>query len=44
VSVSGNTLTVNVASVTPGTVFEVYVTVGDGAETQRTGFLVSVTA
>jgi subtilisin-like proprotein convertase family protein len=44
VGVSGNTLTVNVANVAVGTVFEVYVTASDGAETTRTGFLVTVTA
>jgi hypothetical protein len=44
VSVSGNTLTVNVAGVAVGTVFEVFVTASDGAESQRTGFLVTVTA
>ncbi len=42
--VSGNTLTVNVAAVPVGTVFEVFVTASDGAETTRTGFLVTVTA
>jgi hypothetical protein len=44
VGVSGNTLSVNVANVTPGAVFEVFVTVSDGAETTRSGFLVTVTA
>jgi hypothetical protein len=44
VSVSGNTLTVNVAGVPVGTVFEVFVTASDGAESQKTGFLVTVTA
>jgi pimeloyl-ACP methyl ester carboxylesterase len=44
VSVSANTLTVNVAGVSPGTVFEVFVTANDGAETTRTGFLVTVSA
>jgi hypothetical protein len=42
--VNGNTLTVNVAGVPVGTVFEVFVTTSDGAETTRTGFLVTVTA
>jgi hypothetical protein len=44
VGVSGNTLTVNVSTVPVGTVFEVFVTASDGAETTRTGFLVTVTA
>jgi hypothetical protein len=44
VNISGSTLTVNVASVPVGTVFEVFVTASDGAETTRTGFLVTVTA
>jgi hypothetical protein len=43
VNVSGATLTVNVGTVPVGTVFEVFVTVNDGAETSRTGFLVTVT-
>jgi hypothetical protein len=43
VSVSGNTLTVDVSGVAVGTVFEVFVTGSDGAETTRTGFLVTVT-
>jgi hypothetical protein len=43
VSVSGNTLTVNVAGVSAGRVFEVFVTANDGAETTRTGILVTVT-
>jgi hypothetical protein len=42
-NVSGNTLTVNVAGVPVGTVFEVFVTASDGAESQKTGFLVKVT-
>jgi subtilisin-like proprotein convertase family protein len=44
VSVSGNTLTINVGSVSPGTVFQVIVAANDGAETTRTSFLVTVTA
>jgi hypothetical protein len=44
VSVTGNMLTVNVAGVAPGTVFQVLVTANDGAETTRTSFLVTVTA
>jgi hypothetical protein len=44
VNVNGNTLTVNVAGVSVGTVFEVIVTANDGAETTRTSFLVTVTA
>jgi hypothetical protein len=44
VSVSGNTLTVNVAGVSPGTVFAVFVIVNDGAQTTGTSLLVSVTA
>jgi hypothetical protein len=44
VGVSGNTLTVNVASLPVGTVFEVFVTASVGAETTRTGFVVTVTA
>jgi hypothetical protein len=43
VSVSGNALTVNVAGVPVGTVFEVFVTASDGIESRRTGFLVTVT-
>jgi hypothetical protein len=43
-TVSGSTLTVNVASVPVGTIFRVFVTASDGAETTRTGFLVTVTA
>jgi hypothetical protein len=42
-TVSGSTLTVNVAGVSPGTVFRVIVSASDGAETLRTGFLVTVT-
>jgi hypothetical protein len=44
VTVSGNMLSVNVASVAPGTVFQVNVNANDGAETTRTSFLVTVTA
>jgi hypothetical protein len=44
VSVNGNTLTVNVAAVPVGTVFQVVVTANDGAETTSTSFLVTVTA
>jgi hypothetical protein len=43
-TVNSTTLTVNVAGVPVGTVFEVFVTASDGAETTRTGFLVTVTA
>jgi hypothetical protein len=43
-NVSGNTLTVNVASLTPGTVFQVIVTASDGAEKNQVSFLVTVTA
>jgi hypothetical protein len=42
VGVSGSTLTVNVAGLPTGTVFEVFVTASDGAESNRTGFLVTV--
>src|SRR5262249_9670525 len=44
VSVSGNVLTVGAAGLAPGTVFQVFVTASDGAETTRTGFVVTVTA
>jgi hypothetical protein len=44
VSVNGNTLTVNTSSLSAGTVFEVFVTASDGAETTRTSFLVTVSA
>jgi subtilisin-like proprotein convertase family protein len=44
VSVNGTTLSVNVSSVAPGTVFQVVVSVNDGAETTTTRFLVTVTA
>jgi hypothetical protein len=44
VNVNNNMLTVNVSSVPVGTVFEVLLTASDGAQTQRTGFLVTVTA
>jgi hypothetical protein len=44
VNVVGNQLTVNVAGLSVGTIFEVFVTVKDGAETTTTGFLVTVTA
>src|SRR5262249_54380715 len=43
-AVTGNTLTVNVASAPVGTVFRVFVNASDGAETTRTSFLVTVTA
>jgi hypothetical protein len=41
--VSGTTLTVNVAGVPVGTVFQVFVNASDGAKTTTSGFLVSVT-
>jgi hypothetical protein len=44
VNVAGNQLTVNVAGLPVGTVFEVFVTVNDGVATSRSGFLVTVTA
>jgi hypothetical protein len=44
VSVNGSTLTVNVAAVPVGTIFQVLVAASDGAETTRTAFQVSVTA
>jgi hypothetical protein len=44
VAVTGNMLSVNVAGVAPGTVFQVIVTANDGAETTQTSFLVTVTA
>jgi hypothetical protein len=44
VSLSGNTLTVDVSQVAVGTVFEVFVTGSDGAEPTRVGFRVTVTA
>jgi hypothetical protein len=44
VNVSGNMLTVNVANVPVGTVFQVNVTARDGAESSVTSFLVTVTA
>jgi hypothetical protein len=44
ISVSGGTLTVNVASVSVGTIFEVLVNGGDGSSTGHTSFLVTVTA
>jgi hypothetical protein len=37
----GNHLTVNVAGLPVGTIFEVLVTVSDGAETSTTSFLVT---
>jgi hypothetical protein len=43
-NVSGNTLTVNVADVPVGTVFQIFVTANDGTKTTRTSFLVTVTA
>jgi uncharacterized repeat protein (TIGR03803 family) len=39
----GNQLTLNVTGLSVGTVFEVFVTVSDGAETSETSFLVTVT-
>ena len=44
VGVTGNQLTVHVAGLPVGTVFEVFVTVSDGFAATRTGFLVTVTA
>jgi hypothetical protein len=44
VNVAGNQLTVNVAGLPVGTVFEVFVTVSDGVASSRSGFLVTVTA
>jgi hypothetical protein len=44
VSLSGNSLTVDVSQVGAGTVFEVFVTASDGAEPIRVGFRVTVTA
>jgi hypothetical protein len=44
VNVAGDQLTVNVTGLAEGTIFEVFVTASDGAETSRTGFLVTVTA
>jgi hypothetical protein len=43
VSVSGSSLSLKVAGVQPGTLLEVFVTGSDGAETTKTGFLVTVT-
>jgi hypothetical protein len=43
-SVNGNTLTINVAGVPVGTIFELFVTASDGAKSTRTSFLVTVTA
>jgi hypothetical protein len=43
VKVTGNQLTINATGLSIGTVFEVFVTVSDGAETTTTGFLVTVT-
>jgi hypothetical protein len=40
----GNQLTINVAGLPIGTIFEVLVNVSDGAETSNVGFLVTVTA
>jgi hypothetical protein len=42
--VTGNSLSLQVTGVPPGTLLEVFVTASDGAETSRTSFLVSVTA
>jgi hypothetical protein len=42
-SVSPATLTLNVAGLPAGTLLEVFVTASDGAETTKTGFLVTVT-
>jgi hypothetical protein len=44
VSVTGNSLSLKVTGVPPGTLLEVFVTASDGAETGRTTFLVNVTA
>jgi hypothetical protein len=44
VTVLGNMLTVDVTGLPVGTMFEVFVTGSDGAESNRTGFLVTVTA
>jgi hypothetical protein len=44
VNVSGNVLSVNVANVPVGTMFQVNVTASDGAESSVTSFLVTVTA
>jgi hypothetical protein len=44
VTVTGSSLTVDVTGLPVGTVFEVLVTASDGAESNRTGFLVTVTA
>jgi hypothetical protein len=44
VNATTSTLSVNVAGVAPGTVFQVIVTASDGAETSRTSFLVTVTS
>jgi hypothetical protein len=44
VTVTGNMLSVNVAGVATGAVFQVIVTASDGAETTNTSFLVTVSA
>jgi hypothetical protein len=40
----GNQLTINVTGLSVGTIFEVLVTVSDGAETRQSSFVVTVTA
>jgi hypothetical protein len=42
--VVGNQLTIDVTGLSVGTTFEILVTVSDGLQTDRTGFLVTVTA
>jgi hypothetical protein len=42
IGITGSKLTINVAGLAVGTVFEVLVTANDGAETTTTGFLVTV--
>jgi sugar lactone lactonase YvrE len=44
VAVSGTTLSVDATGLTPGTVFRIFVTAADGAESMRTSFLVTVKA
>jgi len=44
VNVAGNQLTVKAAGLQVGTVFEILLTVGGGAETANGSFLVTVTA
>jgi hypothetical protein len=44
VGVTGNTLSLHVTGVPPGTLLEVFVTAFEGAETRRTNFLVNVMA